>query len=439
MLKTINLAGATAELVDAPVARTFGLTDMYRDVAEATNQHRLEEQLSILESKAGAIVAKIRKEHEAGNPEVSLDRVQRDTLRKFLFIMKYRSSGFHKRFYHSTAEGYSGVDRGRLVEYMREKGKQKPIDIWFDNITGMLELKMDPELKWMDELKKRIYPDDAMWAITHMQGMYLAFCTPSGQDDEFLLTENAYSIFEGPASFSINPDTGESTMQAYTEYHVFAAISPKLIIVLRSFLLPSPGEDSDDGIRKWRETMHGLVALQHNNPLEAGSTLADLPIAKARSSYTKIVSGSEAMADGKDWSPRESDKFFFKIFPISAEHVNKINCIMLEEAYKVSTMAFKSQSAARKTLEHYLSAPTVVRDEPDDQKLAYLKKLEHVLRLWGSDTTAMYQIRKSKLGGDDIFDLLGRMLQKSSLNEITKNMSPYIKLGQFIEAIKTVH
>ncbi|KAL9100392.1 MAG: hypothetical protein Q9163_004235 [Psora crenata] len=433
MLYTINLSGVRGELVEAPVSHAFGLTDMYRDLADATNQHRLEQQLSRLESRAAEIITKIRKVYEAGKSEVWLPRTERDTLRKFLFVMKYRSSGFHKRFYNHTSESYSEDDKVRLIEYMREKGYQKPVDIWFDNINTIIEMKMDLEGKWMGELLERMYPDDAQWAIAHMQMMYLALCTPSSQDDEFILTENAYSIHEGPVSCLISPDTGESTVRCYTEYHVFAAISPKLIMVLRNNSLPIPEEDSNDEIRRWRETMQELHAEQHNNPLEACSTLADLPITKARNSYTRIVDGRVTLAAGEDGSYRLYHKFCFRFFPISTEHVNKINFIMLEEAYKSSTIAFNSQLAARKTLEHYLSMPIdhknphafkVVGERPDDQRLAYLKKLEHVLRELGSDTAAVYHVQKS------MFGILGAMLQRSLPSEQSETMRLYTKLGQ---------
>jgi hypothetical protein len=51
--------------METEVGRTFGITDMYRDFADATNQHYLEEQLSKLESRAGDVISKIRKAFEA--------------------------------------------------------------------------------------------------------------------------------------------------------------------------------------------------------------------------------------------------------------------------------------------------------------------------------------------------------------------------------------
>lgn len=204
VLHAINLAGDTPDIVESPVSRTFGLTDMYRDFAHATNQHYFEEQLSRLESRASTVITTIRKAFEAGQRDVWITRPDRDVLRKFLFILKYRGSGAHQRFYHQNADGYSENDREKLLHYMREKGFERPVDVWFDNIKAILELQTDPNLEWMEKLVNRIYPDDAMWYIAHTQMMYLVLCTPSGQE-EFLLTENAYSIHEGPVSFLRNP------------------------------------------------------------------------------------------------------------------------------------------------------------------------------------------------------------------------------------------
>ncbi|KFZ09238.1 hypothetical protein V502_08856 [Pseudogymnoascus sp. VKM F-4520 (FW-2644)] len=283
MLHTIDLSGPTAKVVDASVARTLGKVDMYRDFAKAKNQQGLENQLADLERIAGRVVAKVRKGFEAGNKDVWITRPERDTLRKFLFIMKYRSSNMHKRFYHETFEDYTADDREQLLEYVREKGFDKPIDVWFDNIKAILELEMDPGGEWMKEIRKRAYPADAEWFVHHTQSMYMALCTPSEKGDEFLLTENGYGIHEGPVSGQLDPSTGKFTATSYTEYHVFAPISPRLMIVLRSFLLPDPTEDNLQEIREFRQTMYRNCGSLHNNPNEANSILADLPISKEAS------------------------------------------------------------------------------------------------------------------------------------------------------------
>lgn len=446
MLYTINLTGTTAELLEAPVSHSFGLTDMYRDSADAINQHSLEQQLSRLESRAATIIAKIRKEHQAGKDVVWLPRAEKDTLRKFLFIMKYRGSRFHKRYYHQTDAAYSENDKDSLLKYMRERGYEKPVDIWFDNLKAIMEMDMDLKGDWMAKLTKSMYPDDAKWAIAHIQLMYLALCTPSCKGDEFLITENAYAIHEGPNSLLTNEITGEITEGAYTEYHVFGVISPTIVMVLRSCLLPIPEEDSNDEVRKMRETMYRLNASQHNDPSTANSFLADLPISKAQNTYTRVVNGSRVLADGADGSRSSHDKFGFRFFPISTLHLNKINCIMLSQSQNITTIAFKSRLAARKTLEYYLSMPCeienviygfkAVGDKPDDKRLICLKKLEQAARHLGSETTAVYFVEKSKVDEDEEFEILGRKLQDSIVKEPDKCMQPYANLGQLNPVLK---
>lgn len=442
MLYTINLAGATAELVEAPVSDTFGRTDMYRDFTDATNQHDLEQQLSSLESRAAKTIAKIRKEQEAGKYEVWLPRAEKDNLRKFLFIMKYRSSRFYRRFFHDTAATYSENDKEKVLDYMREKGYKRPVDIWFDNIKTLLEMEMDLKGDWAAQLRKSMYPTDAEWAIIHIQRMYLALCKPSSQGDEFLITENAYAIHEGPVSSRVDPVTGESTMTCYTEYHVFGVISPTLMMVLRNSILPIPEEDSDDEVRKLRETMYELSRKQHNDPLNATSVLGDLPISKAHNSYTRVVNGRRILAEGEDGSSRPYHKFCFRFFPISTEHLNKINCVMLEESHSISIIAFKSRIAARKTLEYYLSRSCgpqsqhdfkslkMVGDQPDDKRLICLKKLENAARQLGSETTAVYCVQNLELHEDEKFAMLGQMLQEYCPKKPTEPMKSYMNLGQ---------
>jgi len=415
---------------------------MYRDFADATNQHYLEEQLSKLESRAAGIISKIRKAFEAQEKALWLVRTERDILRKFFFIMKYRGSTMHSRFHHEDAEGYNSDDRERFLQYMQEKGFKKPVDVWFDNIRGMLELKMDPNGEWMRELLGRIYPDDAMWFIAHTQQMYLAFCTTSVDHDEFLLTENAYSIHEGPNSYRIDPQTGEHIPTAYTEYHVFSVISPNLIMVLRSLLLPVPEEDNDEEIRDWRKTQHQLSMSQHNYPILSKSVLADLPIAKPRNSYSKVEDGRVVLLEGEDGRYRADHKFCFRFFPLGTDHVNKINIIMLEQSISISHIVFKSYSAARKIFEHYLSLPVesgfkYVPDVPgvptasDEPIIVFFKKLEAALKIMGSSVTASYKPRGAEFMVEREHEAWGEDFEKHLPKEPSEFMKLYMNLGEY--------
>ncbi|KFY53148.1 hypothetical protein V496_07858 [Pseudogymnoascus sp. VKM F-4515 (FW-2607)] len=410
LLHTIDLSGPKAKIVTTTVARTLGKVDMYRDFAKAENQQALEKQLDhLLESPAGSVIANIRKRFEAGDKEVWITRLERDTLRKFLFIMKYRSSNMHKRFYHESSEDYADDDRERLLEYMREKGFEKPIDVWFGNIKAILELEMDPSGEWMEKIRKRAYPDDAEWFIHHTQ--------VSGQ---------------------IDPSSGGFTATSYTEYHVFAAISPRLMIVLRSFLLPNPTEDHIQDVREFRQTMYRLTTNTHNDPNKANSILADLPILKARNSYTEFKDGKLVLRNGEDGTHRANHRFCFRFFPIAKDHVDKINGIMLEESYVISTIVFGSRAGARKIIESYLSAPVrgesgfkIVSSRPDDRRLIFLRKLEHVVHQMGSNVVAVYHTRNiTPTKQEEVDELIARMMELNPPpGEKSEHMQLYMRLG----------
>lgn len=273
-------------------------------------------------------------------------------LRKFLFIMKYRGVRFYRRYHHEKAEDYAEDDTEKMLEYMKEKKIQRPIDVWFDNIKGILDLKMDPKKEWMARIRKRIYPDDAEWFINNMQGFYMSLVNPESNENEFLLTQNAYSIHEGASSEKFNPSTGKMEVFVYSEFHLFAPIAPRLLIVLRSFMLPIPAEDIDPEVKAQRDMFYNASAIQHNSP-SVGMFLRDLPVDKVLSSYSRVVDGRlEYNSTGPLGA---KDTFGFQFFPISEEFVTKINCIMLDESHGIDLIVFNNKSAAQKTISEYLA------------------------------------------------------------------------------------
>ena len=159
-LNVLNLKSGAFEQKD--VGDTFGIVDMYRDFEKAgPDQQKLERELSVLESAAGEVVARVMKMYEAGKKEFQLIRKDKDILRRFLFIMMYRSSSFGQRF-EKSKEDYDADDREHMLVYMDERGFKTPRDVWFANIRAFLEVKLDEDwMKAMEKLSKRAYPINA--------------------------------------------------------------------------------------------------------------------------------------------------------------------------------------------------------------------------------------------------------------------------------------
>jgi hypothetical protein len=439
MLHAIDMAKDVPEMVEVLAKRTFGQQDMYRDFVGAANQQDLEKQLSRLESNASMVIRKIQKAFESGDQAVWIERRERNLLRKFLFVMKYRGSSFWRRFRHDNSKEYVANDKALLLEYMDAKGFVRPLDVWFSNIKTILELDMDLEGKWMAELPKRMFPTDAEWYISHTQQMFLAFCTPSSPRDEFILTDNSYNVYEGPSSEMVDPTSGASVGTRWTNYHEFSPISPRLILVLRSMLLPAPEEDSNENIKQWRRTLYQLNAGQHAAPWKTDSILADLPVSKARNSYSTVTDHGIQLIVGEDGSARSNHRFCFRFFPTSSEHTHKINGIFLENASKCLNIAYASLSALQRSLEYYLTVPNgegfkVMEGGSDDPRLICLKKLERVMKDLGSKKTLVYQDRPDVLTWED----QGAHFERA-LDSLPDKPSPHMKLHMRLGASTAVH
>jgi hypothetical protein len=312
VLRTIALKDEPPRIAISSVKRTFGLMDMYMDATNVTDRHYLEKELSKLERDVSKIIAGIREASELGQAGFSMSRDQRDLLRKFLFIMSYRGPNFHKRFHGDQSGTYHQDDKEKFERYMQENGYDKAVDVWYRSIKTILDLKIDLEGRWKDRLLSDIYQDDAMWFIMHMEMYYLAFCTPDDANDEFILTENCYNVHEGPNNIAFNPDTSDYEVTSWTSYHEFSPITPRLMLVLRSFLLPNKEEDTNEHIRNWRKEYYEMNARMHLNLATANSILEDLPVHRARKSYSRLSAEGIQLLPNENVSRRSYHQFTFR-------------------------------------------------------------------------------------------------------------------------------
>ncbi|KAM0080465.1 hypothetical protein ACKRZS_007382 [Fusarium odoratissimum] len=383
VLNVVDLTSDESQLREEPVSRWFGQMNMYNDTAAAINsQKNIEEELSKLESRTAEILQKVKKAHEAGEPGIYLNRSERNRLRKFLFIMKYRGPGFYGKYRSGDQYSYTSEDRNLLRSYMAEKGFENPRDVWLHNLHAILDLEMDAEGKWMTKLP---------------ESSYTAFCTPNEDDDEFILTDQCYNVFEGPIHEATSPLTGEDLGSTYLCFHEFGPISSRLIIVLRSFVLPEALEDANHKIREAREMFLEGAAVQFPRPENVKSILTDLPVAKAMNSYMRAVDGKLELAPGETGKARHSDKFCFRFWPIKRKHVDIINSIFLDNVLHCKSIVFRSAPSFRRTLEAYMTTDSygfkkvgVGERGARISRRMCLQKLSTVLKALGSDNAPIW-------------------------------------------------
>ncbi|KAI9930746.1 hypothetical protein MW887_011503 [Aspergillus wentii] len=368
-------------LTQRAVSTEFALVDMYRDPGFDKNPYHLEEKLSQLEGQASIIIERAHTSF-ANNSVLELKRAEVDNLRKFLFLMKYRNSSMFDRYNHDSIEDYDSDDRARMERYMKAKGFHQPREVWFDNLRQLLDLRMDPEKSWTKTLAGEMYPDDAKMFELHLLHSYLTFCSPEAPEEEFLLTQNAYGVFEGPSTVRLNTATRKMEALVYNEHHNFAPLSPRLIIVLRSHLVSPPIQDSRFEAA-WEQIGRTLRSY-HLHPDRAGSMLQDLPV-----SPCKTVRVSPTPTSSKDF--HANDRFQFQCFKLSSAHVAIINNLFLEEGYITSSIVYYSPNSLRASIEKYFEdesegMKTVFEKDPLDKRGLYLASLARILHDLGGST-----------------------------------------------------
>ncbi|KAI5843704.1 hypothetical protein BZA05DRAFT_410398 [Tricharina praecox] len=415
LIKFFNLN--TGEIEHNRVGRAYGHQDMYRDVT-ASDANHIEKQLSVLEQIASRAINRIKDSQKMGASSVNLTRTELNTIRKFLFVMKYRNNRFWRKYNCGSMAAYDEVDKAEVQKFMRRRGFKNPGEVWLCTIKAILDTQIDPEGKWKTTVLENAFEHDALWFIFNMTESYLNFCTPDNpEQDEFIVTENGFGIHEGPSmhSVSIDPGTGSKKVQSgtYTEYHKLAPLSPKLLLVLRSNYL-RPG--SEEALR--------VIRARPNVP-NTPSLFEDLQLAPATASYGSFIGPNEELSD--------DHVFTFSIQKISRKWVNDFNAIALEEAR--ASISWKSDMAMQRTLRAYLEHP---KFPPMAAMMAELKRDAKVrlLTLLGGDTTSV--LKPMVLTGDlteEMAEKLRRKMEKGMPEDMKREMqnnvklAPYYKLG----------
>ncbi|KAG6286256.1 hypothetical protein E4U46_005069 [Claviceps purpurea] len=393
----VDMSTEVAFVTEKPVGSVFGRFNMYQKAGISNKeQTRIEHKFNRLESDASAIFRRMLTALTANRRGLWLTREERNQVRKFLFVMKYRGPTSFGRYCHETMETYNAEDKEQLAMYMREKGFSRPIDVWMDNLEKLIDVKMDAEMDWIQQLPTRMYPTDAYWAITHCQSSYMTLCTPSARDAEFIVPDNCYSIAEGPHEAPMDATSGKRAIQKWTSLHEFGPISPRLLIVLRSALFPCPQEDGADAdVRATRELLQSCQEAMLG-PLSE-TLLADLPVSKASNNYSKVVDGVLRAIPGAAGAPSRGHSFFFNFFPLENAHVDRINGVFLDNASSCNSLVFHTEAAFRRSLEWYMddceyfpktfaSTTTAASAAPSDlQQRACLRKFGGLLAQLGSE------------------------------------------------------
>lgn len=324
------------------VDHTFGQYDMYSDSTTLTeDQKRLVETgISKLDMQASEIIKKLLQACD-GEDMISLTHDELFTLKKSIFVMKYRSTLFYKRYNHQSCEEYSGNDKADMMAYMQMRNSTRPIDVWYDNILKILNTAAKNENQYVSRLNKSMYPMDALWVKKDTVMKYPVLCVPLQEDEEFVLSEHSFCLHEGPS----DGDNG-----AWTDFHVFCIIAPRLAIMLRLDLLPDRLEDSDDEVSSRKKQVLEIILSAHRTPNEATPLFRDLPVYKPRSGYQKNEDSSLVHSPSTQRSKGSAESLGFPVARIDSKDLQTMNALTFNEAYDVSEIFFATKSALKRAL-----------------------------------------------------------------------------------------
>ncbi|KAL7809737.1 hypothetical protein V8C26DRAFT_422982 [Trichoderma gracile] len=406
------------------VRRVCGVENMYVDTTKpAKEQGKLEKKFGVLENRASCVYRKIIKAYEEGKSEISLKRSEKDILRKFIFLLTYRGEQYHRKYNLASLQEYDDDDKELLQDYMTKHGFTRPIDVWLQSLETIIDLDMDAQRRWMKSIFKSVYFPIADFFASHIDDLYMAICTPTNPDEEFVLTDNCYNVSEGPTTSHYDEASGKYITKS-PRFHMFAPISPRLMLVLRNGHLPEPTRDADPEERALRELGRQLL-IDGIYGSGTKSMLEDLPIRKASNSYSHFENGILMPNAGWNQQLGMNDQFCFTFTKISTSHVQKINGLLIDHAFHGSRIVFNRKDSFMDLVEWYLTEPCEVGKnllgEHVAAQAAYIaglsqfmlregRALEPKMEFWPSEHRDLRQHRIENLAG-------ARFLEQARLGE----------------------
>lgn len=446
VLNCLDISSGHFSLQECPVSRVCGQYDMYINVADTSKvRRRLETKFSNLEREASRIYHRIISAYESGQSQVGLTRNEKDLLRKFIFLLKYRGAQFHQKYCNpKSINDYQESDKELLEAYMKKRGFHRTMDVWFESLEAIIDIEMDADREWEQHIMKKMYFSEAAFFIDRIQTTYLAICTPETTEEEFILTDTSFNVREGPTTSVQDENTGEFSHSSHC-FHEFSTLSPRLMLVLRSLSLPEPIEDTVPEVRADRRSGR----LMFFGPEQ--SILEDLSVHKASCDYLGMRNARRVHAPGRNPVYRKDDRFYFKIFRISKRHVRCINGLLLDHAYPGSRIVFNNQDAFLDLMEWFLTEPCEVGKGIDGEdrisRLRYLLNLTRFMADKGRDIQLICNLLPIQTTTDvessRLMNIASSRMQEEMMTGNTADFSRnwtfdgiYEKLGKFIRRIR---
>jgi len=298
--------------------------------------NEIEKKLSKLESTAARIISDLHCTVERGRSTHIIIRRDLEQLRKFLFVMHYRSNEVVKTYFSPDHPEQSFIGE-KMKRFNKNLGMESPADTWLyflryylDKSLYQIELdaiKGAPPNISVDDIdgyfmKESLKVPDYAPAITyagHAADYYLGI-VQAASGDEFVLGHNTFGLWEG-------------LMDVIPGLHRLFIVSPKVALILRSntFRL--------DSARIWIKTHRNIMSNLIDIPLE--SPVSE-PLPRPWNQTTPYADFIKMKAEARE------TKFTFKITKLTREQTYDVNRVILVNARK--SVTFLNPNSMRLTI-----------------------------------------------------------------------------------------
>ena len=306
----------TGVLESRPIGRVYGQVNFYQDKGNDENRNHLEEKLAFLENNSARIITDIHASLPSG--EVVLARKDSEVLRKFLFLMHYRSDTISRTYFQEDHPGNAQA-KGWIRNFKKKRNFTSDAEVWLDGIDYYLETPHHAILAHSKENKEAggtesmitmmiggeidiDMPHYHAEAYTNFVNNYFLAVWEAADDSEFILGHNAFGLWEG-------------TFLGVKKLFRIYVVSPRVVLVFKTNI------------------------SRHMFPsVEGDSTLTDIPIAKPIPRYIRSFPppGQFSPEDVKEFqayvssTEAQQDTFMFKITKLSQSQTYLINQIVLD-------------------------------------------------------------------------------------------------------------
>lgn len=300
------------------IAKSYGKVDMYKDINNKNDVMFVEKELCKLENTSSRIILRII---TCETKMFTVTRSELRDLKKFLFIMLYRSNSRRNQYIDGN---FDAITKEDINLYMKYNNFSTYSEVWIDNIKKIMSLSHEDIMTQTLRTSIESQPEDKIYhaiASEYAEMCRSFICVWEAEEgSEFILTDKSFGIYEGHRPFAT--------------FHQFYIITPRLVIVTSSQKFRDSGALSD--ITK---SFHNIFNLKkswfHEAPHSQPSVVYNdgLPFA---TDFTKFT---------------DTDKFTYNISTLPKKFVHLINLIGLNETSE--SITYKTEQCLLKTLRFY--------------------------------------------------------------------------------------